>query len=395
MNTNFVFVFCLLVCIAEAKVEYKLFNVMNYGARADDRTDNSVAFLKAWNDACKWRGKSTILIPKGSYMLHEVIFSGPCNAWMNFQIEGTLKAPSDIYLFRTDSWISFRYVNKLNVGGGGTLDGQGAFAWAKNDCQTNRNCRTLPTTMTFQFVTNGYIHHMHSINTKQNHFVLFGCKNMVMTRLKLMAPTDSPNTDGIKIAMSTGVTISSVNIGTGDDCIAMLYGTKGVRISDVYCGPGHGISIGSLGKNNGEDDVDDIVVKNCTFSGTDNGVRIKTWTAVLQKIMHVSNIHYEDIVMENVRNPIIIDQNYCPSHPCNPKGGVSSVQISNVSYKFIRGSANSDVAATLQCSPNKPCQNITMDTINLWPSGKGSKLNNECLNVKGASHGIQVPRACI
>ncbi|XP_058749026.1 exopolygalacturonase-like [Vicia villosa] len=395
MDTNFLFVFCLLVCIAEAKIEYKLFNVMNYGARSDDRTDNSKAFLKAWSDACRWRGKSTVLIPHGSYMLNEVIFSGPCNAWMNFQIEGRLKASSDIYSFKTDSWISFRYVNNLYVGGGGTLDGQGAFAWEKNDCQKNRNCRALPATMTFQFVTNGYIHHMRSINSKQNHFTLYECKNMVLTKLKLIAPFNSPNTDGIKIAMSTGITITSVNIGTGDDCIAMLYGTRGVRISNVFCGPGHGISIGSLGKNNGEEDVDDIVVKNCTFSGTNNGVRIKTWSSILQKTMYVSNIHYEDIVMHKVQNPIIIDQNYCPSPPCNAKGGVSSVQISNVSYKYIRGSGNANVAASLQCSPNKPCQNITMENINLWPSGKGRKLNNECLHVYGASYGTQIPRACI
>ncbi|KAL5056270.1 hypothetical protein RYX36_036952, partial [Vicia faba] len=190
------------------------------------------AFLKAWSDACRWRGKSTVLIPQGSYMLNEVIFSGPCNSWMNFQIEGRLKAPSDIYSFKTDSWISFRYVNNLYVGGGGTLDGQGAVAWAKNDCQKNRNCRVLPGTMTFQFITNGYIHHMRSINSKQNHFTLYGCKNMVLTKLKLIAPFNSPNTDGIKIALSMGITITSVSIGTGDDCIAMLYGTKGVRISD-------------------------------------------------------------------------------------------------------------------------------------------------------------------
>ncbi|KAI5421727.1 hypothetical protein KIW84_045234 [Lathyrus oleraceus] len=79
----------------------------------------------------------------------------------------------------------------------------------------------------------------------------------------------------------------------------------------------------------------------------------------------------------------------------NSVGGVSSVEISNVSYRFIRGSGNSNVAASLQCSPNKPCLNITMDTINLWPSGKGKKLNNECLNVNGASYGIQIPSPCM
>ena len=60
-----------------------------------------------------------------------------------------------------------------------------------------------------------------------------------------------------------------------------------------------------------------IYVKNCTIYDTDNGVRIKTWPA-----LHggsVSNIQFEDIVMQNVSNPIIIDQMYCPHNECNRK----------------------------------------------------------------------------
>ena len=174
-------------------------------------------------------------------------------------------------------------------------------------------------TMKFDFITNGYVHHMQSINSKQSHFVLFGCENMTLRRLKITAPNDSPNTDGIKIGRSNGINISSVNIGTGDDCIAMLSGTRNVRISDVFCGPGHGISVGSLGKNEGEEDIDDIVVKNCTFSGTSNGVRIKSWESQLKKTLVVSNFVYEDIVMDNVQYPIVIDQDYCPRPPCIKK----------------------------------------------------------------------------
>ncbi|WJX92670.1 galacturonan 1,4-alpha-galacturonidase [Trifolium repens] len=394
MVANFLFVLFLLVSSTEAS-QYKVFNVQNYGANADGNTDNSVAFLKAWSDACEWKGKSTILIPQGTYMLKEVMFSGPCNAWMNFKIEGILKAPSDPYSFKTDNWINFRYIDKLKVGGGGTLDGQGSTAWKTNDCQKNPNCRTLPTTMKFDFITNGYIHHLRSINSKQSHIVIFECENMTFTKLKIIAPSDSPNTDGIKIGMSKGINITSVTIGTGDDCVAMLAGTRNVWISDVFCGPGHGISVGSLGKNDGEEDVDNIVVKNCTFSGTSNGVRIKSWAAQLKKTMMASNFLYEDIVMDSVQYPIIIDQDYCPNPPCLSKE-VSSVQISNVAYKNIRGSGNTGVAASFKCSQNKPCQGITMDNINLWPCCTDSrKISNVCLYANGASYGIQNPPSCI
>lgn len=103
------------------------------------------AFLNAWRDACKWSGKSTVLIPNGTYKLKDVNFTGPCNSSINFRLEGMLKAPIDPNSFASDNWINFKHVNKLMVGGGGSLDGQGAYAWKMNDCKKNPNCRALPT----------------------------------------------------------------------------------------------------------------------------------------------------------------------------------------------------------------------------------------------------------
>ncbi|KAG5000259.1 hypothetical protein JHK87_021331 [Glycine soja] len=85
----------------------QLFNVAEYGAIADGKEDNSVAFLKAWSDACKWNGSATVLIPKGTYMLKSVIFKGPCNDSITFQIKGVLKAPIDPSLLTDQKWINF------------------------------------------------------------------------------------------------------------------------------------------------------------------------------------------------------------------------------------------------------------------------------------------------
>ncbi|GJW96591.1 polygalacturonase-like protein [Tanacetum coccineum] len=43
------------------------------------------------------------------------------------------------------------------------------------------------------------------------------------------------------------------------------------------CGPGHGISTGTLGWDFQEAGVQNTTVKTTTFMGTQNGVRIKTW----------------------------------------------------------------------------------------------------------------------
>lgn len=60
-----------------------------------------------------------------------------------------------------------------------------------------------------------------------------------------------------------------------------------------------------------------VKVRNCTISGTTNGVRIKTWPASYTGSL--SDMHFEDIIMNNVTNPVLVDQMYCPWNQCNTK----------------------------------------------------------------------------
>lgn len=75
-------------------------------------------------------------------------------------------------------------------------------------------------------------------------------------------------------------------------------------------------SVGSLGKYPNEQDVNGLFVKNCTMNGTTNGIRIKTWADSPGASM-ATNMNFENIVMKHVRNPIIIDQAYCPFDSCS------------------------------------------------------------------------------
>ncbi|XP_010092712.2 exopolygalacturonase [Morus notabilis] len=385
-----------MVCsIAESRAKPKVFNVMDYGAIANGKTDNSKAFLRAWREACEWEGKARVLIPQGTYMLYPVEFIGPCEGHMAFVIRGTLKAPSEAAqagFYSAEKWINFRNVKGLGVGGGGTVDGQGAASWPLNDCGTNANCQTLPTTMRFDFVSNARIHHLKSIDSKSTHFTIFGCENLNITKVQISAPSDSPNTDGIKIGTSRHVGISRATIGTGDDCVSVLPGSSDIRISEVVCGPGHGISVGSLGKYVDEKDVRGVIVRNSSLRETSNGVRIKTWATDYAST--ASGFLFEDIVMDNVLNPITIDQNYCPHGACNQKAS-SHVQISNVVYKNIWGTSSSEVAVTLQCSESAPCNNIVLGNINLSYHGSGRAPSSHCSHVNGFSFGKQSPPSCL
>ena len=128
---------------------------------------------------------------------------------------------------------------------------------------------------------------------------------------------------------SSQITITNANIGTSDDCISIGDGNQDVSTNQVTCGLGHGISIGSLGKYKNEQPVSGIRVTGATLSNTNNGARIKTCPSSHSKV--ASNIHFEDIVMKNVGNPIIIDQNYCPNNQCSNK---VIINITNIYTNF-------------------------------------------------------------
>ncbi|OIW01067.1 hypothetical protein TanjilG_14250 [Lupinus angustifolius] len=124
-----------------------------------------------------------------------------------------------------------------------------------------------------------------------------------------------PNTDGYDISNSKNIVFEDSTISVGDDCIAVNRGCSFIYATRIICGPGHGIScnmyelisIGSLGKTKDYETVEEIHVKNCTFKGTTNGARIKTWEGGSG---YVRKITYENIILQDSRNPIIINQHY-------------------------------------------------------------------------------------
>lgn len=170
--------------------------------------------------------------------------------------------------------------------------------------------------MRFYSVKNSLVKDVTSLNSKNFHVNIIGCERLTFQHFIVTAPGNSTNTDGIHIGRSIGVNITDANIKTGDDCISIGDGTKQLTITNVTCGSGHGISIGSLGKYQKEDPVSGINISNCTLSDTSNGVRIKTWPNSPSPGT-ASDIHFENIIMNNVGNPILIDQEYCPWNLCN------------------------------------------------------------------------------
>ncbi|CAL2236931.1 unnamed protein product [Prunus armeniaca] len=383
---------CLLLA-STPKGHASVFDVTSATYGAKPGSDVSTALAKAWSDACASPSASKVVVPSGTYKLKEANFRGPCKAPIEMQVQGTLQAPADAgQLTRSDTWVGFQYVDMLTLSGGGTFDGQGALSWNQNDCHKNKNCKPIPVNLRFEFLTNSKVQDITSLNSKFFHMHVFRCNHTTFQQLTITAPDDSRNTDGIHIGASTGINITHAKIGTGDDCISIGDDSHEITVTDVTCGPGHGISIGSLGKYKDEKDVTGIIVKNCTLTNTDNGVRIKTFPDSPSPST-ASGIHYEDIIMVNVSNPILVDQLYCPYTQCEQKPP-SKVKISNVSFKNIKGSSFTPLAVKLVCTTGIPCENVELTDIDLTYGGDKGPLTSMCSNVKPTITGVTKALGC-
>ncbi|XP_044486844.1 probable polygalacturonase At3g15720 isoform X1 [Mangifera indica] len=359
--------------------EYSV-NVMNMGAVGDGTTDDSQAFLKAWAAVCgAQKSEPLLVIPGGkTFLLYPVTFRGPCSSSsVNIQIWGNILAPEYSAWKGKDvqTWLLFDSINWLKIDGNGQIDGRGESWWKNAYSPYNR-----PSALTFNNCNNLRVNGLHHVNSQRNHITVTGSKSVVLSQLTITAPDSSPNTDGIDLDQSSNVIVKDCTIGTGDDCIAVGTESFNFTFNRITCGPGHGISIGSLGARGTSARVQNILVYDSIFKGTTNGVRIKTWQGGSGS---AKNITFDKIRLESVQNPIIIDQYYCPHRNCQNQ--TSAVRLSDITYHNFRGTSVYPDAVILSCSHTTGCYNVRVSDVKIQNSKSGVVSEASCINAYGDS----------
>ncbi|CAH9144020.1 unnamed protein product [Cuscuta epithymum] len=367
-------------------------NVLDFGAAGDGIADDTNAFKHVWWVACTSQSRANVIVPEGQFIVTPINFTGPCMSRVSLKVFGSIVAPEDPEVWNgldRNKWLYFMNVKHLTIKGRGMINGKGQRWWDES-CKINKSnpCRHAPKAMTFHKCNYLRIRGLLMVNSQQMHLSLTSCVNVTVSRLRILAPSHSPNTDGIHISTSSRVTIKDCIIGTGDDCISIVGNSSWIRIRGITCGPGHGISIGSLGKSSSWDNVHDVSVIGAFFSNTKNGARIKTWQGGGGFARKIS---YENIMMKNVSNPIIIDQYYCDSSkPCLNK--TSAVGISNVAFMRIKGTSATMEAIRIACSDTSPCRKIFFKDVDLISSSGGTSFY--CWNAYGSTENLVYPTPC-
>ncbi|MQL83073.1 hypothetical protein Taro_015557, partial [Colocasia esculenta] len=310
----------------------------------------------------------------GTFLLaSHVSFSGPCRPKkILVQVAGNVVAPRGVWTHNlTTAWITFKYVRGLSIYGSGKFDGQGFDWWT---------CRTRHL-MAVQFCDGFRLSWVTFANSPAKHVTVFASQWVVIYGITVTAPWDSPNTDGILIAQSKHVQLMASSFAAGDDCVAIGTGSYDVNVSKITCGPGHGISIGSLGMGGTRAEVENVRVTDCHISHTMFGARIKTWSGGSG---FARGILFEHITFRAVQYPIFIDQYYCGSAIGCPNK-TSNVEVRNVQFVGLVGTSTSDRPIRLECSKNVPCRNILLDHVVIASTVQGKPASSSCYNAQGYS----------
>ncbi|KAK4721347.1 hypothetical protein R3W88_011580 [Solanum pinnatisectum] len=375
-----------------------LVNVDSFGAVGDGASDDTKAFVDAWKQTCS-TPKSVFFVPAGrSYLVNATRFRGPCVGILRVQIEGTIVAPDDPknWNFAKNGriWLGFFNLTGALFQGGGVIDGSGSKWWAAS-CKKNKTnpCVAAPTALTIYGSSGIKVKDLTIQNGQQMNFAISRSDSIRITGVTVSAPEDSPNTDGIHITESTNVVLQNSKIGTGDDCVSIVNASSSIKMKRIYCGPGHGISIGSLGKDNSVGIVTGVVLDNAFLRGTTNGHGSRHGRYALFSIGgsgYVRAVRFQNVRMQNVSNPIIIDQFYCDS-PKSCQNQTSAVEISEIVYRNVSGTSKSQKAIKFACSDNVPCSHIVLNNINLETRDGTAEVY--CNSATGIGYGYIHPSA--
>ncbi|MCC2600722.1 glycoside hydrolase family 28 protein [Sphingobacterium sp. FBM7-1] len=201
-------------------------------------------------------------------------------------------------------------------------------------------------------------------------------RHVTIRDVKIKNPDYAQNGDGIDIESCSNVLIEDCILDVGDDAICIKSGKdeegrkRGIptekviiRRNKVYLGHG-GFVVGSEMSGGARD----IFVENCTFMGTDKGIRFKTTRG---RGGIVENIHIRDINMSNIVDEAIFFDMYYWTKPPQanevqeiPPVTEETPKIRNVFIENVQCNG-AKVGVFVRGLPEMPVQHIHLKNLNL------------------------------
>lgn len=369
-----------------------VFDVRALGAKGDGKTDDTGAIQKALDECGKSGG--TVRLPKGSYYSKPLTIKTKTTLLIE---EGAtllastnqsdfLKVPGDWLQAKSGGdfvpFLSGKDLQDVTIGGKGTIEGNGTVWWeAAEEARRKVSGFTLPrpNLIVLTRANNLVVRDVTIQNSPKFHLVPTECDGVLISNVTILAPERAANTDAIDPSVSRRVTITKCLIDVGDDNVAVKSGKRmdgrefaceDLTITDCTFKHGHGMSIGSETVGG----VKNVLVKNCTFENTDNGIRIKSDR---KRGGTVENFVCEDITMKDVRGAITITS-YYPRIPATDTAQPvtdTTPKYKNITIKNLTATSSRN-AGVIVGLPESYIENVVLENVKIDAEQGGLEVRN-------------------
>ncbi|XP_075508520.1 putative polygalacturonase isoform X1 [Primulina tabacum] len=396
-----------VTCSGIVPIRYRsdVISIEDFGGVGDGVTLNTKAFQEAIYRIQHLRrpGGSLLYVPAGEFL------TGPFNLTSHMTLflarNAVIKATTD-----TDQWplinplpsygrgrelpggryMSFIHGDGLHdviiTGENGTIDGQGEVwwnMWRQRTLQFTRpnlielvNSKSI--TISNVIFKNSPFWNIHPVY----------CSYVVVQYVTILAPADSPNTDGIDPDSSSHVCIEDSYISTGDDLVAVKSGwdeygiaynrpSQGITIRRVTgSSPFAGIAVGSETSGG----VQDVLAEHISLFNMGVGIHLKTNVG---RGGIIRNITFSNIYIENARKGIKIsgDVGDHPDENYNPN---ALPTLKDITIKDVWGEKVLQ-PGLIHGLKNAPFTGICLSNIDLRGSPGSRNLPWQCSDVSGAA----------
>ncbi|WCJ26349.1 Pectin lyase-like superfamily protein [Euphorbia peplus] len=424
MEAVFLLGFLVVICGAEVVKKGESFeyegvncrgheaNLEDFGGVGDGKTSNTKAFKDAIYNLSQYsqNGGSQLYVPPGKWLtgsfnltshftlfLHQdavILASQDESEWPVMEPLPSYGRGRDTEGGRFSSLIfGTNLTDVVITGANGTIDGQGDLWWRK--FRNGELNITRPYLIEIMFSTNIQISNITLLNSPSWNVHPVYSSNVVVQGITILAPVNSPNTDGINPDSCKNTRIEDCYIVSGDDCVAVKSGwdeygiafgmpTEQLVIRRLTCISPSSAAIALGSEMSGG--IQDVRAEDITAINTESGVRIKTSVG---RGGFVKDIYVQRMVMHTMKWVFWMTGNY-GSHPDNHYDPNAIPVIENINYRDIVAQ-NVTMAAKLEGISGDPFTKICLSNITIGLTEKPKKLQWNCTDIAGISSGVTPP----